>query len=246
VQVPSRAATAAGLFSFPKINRVQVQSTGGIAMATHSRIVSGEILPRASGIPGESIQLQNRPLLPRLPDEYLEVQTEAGDWEAWEEVESFRDSQFGDKHYVVDGVSGLIELGPSIRQPNGVEWSFGATPARNAAMRMTRYRFGGGVEGNVGGNTLTVLRSSIPYIARVTNRLPASGGLDPETLEAAKMRAPAALRSQNRAVSASDYEFWQWKLRAAWHGHAASRYAPMVGSSVPPGTGTADPSACPG
>ncbi|MBA4181545.1 MAG: putative baseplate assembly protein [Anaerolinea sp.] len=221
----------------PKINRVHVQATGGTALATHSRIVTGEILPRASGVPGETVQLQNRPLLPRQADEHLEVQTESGEWEDWQEVESFRDSQFGDKHYVVDGVSGLLEFGPSIRQPNGVEWSFGATPQKEAAMRMKRYRFGGGVEGNVGANTLTVLRSSIPYIARVTNRQPAAGGLDPETLDAAKMRAPAALRSQNRAVSASDYEFLAMEAsRRVARARCIQVRTDGSGSSVPPGT----------
>lgn len=221
----------------PKINTVKVASVGGTSQATHARVVNGEILPRASGVPGETIALQNKPVLPRLPDEYLEIETELGAWEPWDEVESFRDSQFGDRHYVLDGVSGTMELGPAVRQPNGVEWFFGATPPRNAAMRMTRYRFGGGIEGNVGANTLTVLRSSVPYIDRVANRQPAAGGLDAESLEAAKMRAPATLRSQNRAVSATDYEFLAMEAsRRVARARCIQVRTDGSGSSVPPGT----------
>ena len=39
----------------PKINTVKVASVGGTSQATHARVVSGEILPRASGVPGETI-----------------------------------------------------------------------------------------------------------------------------------------------------------------------------------------------
>jgi predicted phage baseplate assembly protein len=89
----------------------------------------------------------------------------------------------------------------------------------------------------VGANTLTVLKSSIPYIARATNFAAAVGGLDPESLEAAKFRAPNALRSQDRAVTPADYEFLA---------HQASRLVARArciqvrtdgrGNSAPPGT----------
>jgi predicted phage baseplate assembly protein len=54
---------------------------------------------------------------------------------------------------------------------------------------------------------LNTLKTAIPYIARVSNRRPAWGGLDAETIEAAKMRVPALLRSRERAVTEDDYEF---------------------------------------
>jgi predicted phage baseplate assembly protein len=44
-------------------------------------------------------------------------------------------------------------------------------------------------------------------VASVANRASASGGLDAETLEEAMLRAPALLRSRERAVSESDYEY---------------------------------------
>jgi predicted phage baseplate assembly protein len=100
-----------------------------------------------------------------------------------------------------------VQFGPAIRQPNGIERYYGLIPPKGKQVRFRQYRSGGGIVGNVGANTLTVLKSSIPYVARVNNRIPAAGGLDQESLDAAKMRAPQALRTRNRAVTAEDFEY---------------------------------------
>lgn len=71
---------------------------------------------------------------------------------------------------------------------------------------MARYRTGGGPAGNVARGVISVLRSSVPYVARVTNREAARGGVAGETVANAKLRAPDALRMQERAVTAQDYE----------------------------------------
>jgi len=52
-----------------------------------------------------------------------------------------------------------------------------------------------------------VLKSSIPYVARVENRRPAVGGVDGEDIEAAKVRGPVILRTRDRAVTAEDFEY---------------------------------------
>ena len=49
-------------------------------------------------------------------------------------------------------------------------------------------------------------KSAIPFIGRVDNRRPAIGGVDGETVEAAKTRGPLVLGTRNRAVTARDYE----------------------------------------
>jgi predicted phage baseplate assembly protein len=72
---------------------------------------------------------------------------------------------------------------------------------------MTGYRYGGGLVGNVGAGALSVLRSSIPFVDRVTNRIPAQGGMDAEPLENAKIRVPQFLRSLGRAVTPGDFEY---------------------------------------
>jgi predicted phage baseplate assembly protein len=53
---------------------------------------------------------------------------------------------------------------------------------------------------------ISILKSSIPYVTRVENRAPATGGVDAEDVEAAKVRGPILLRTRNRAVTAEDYE----------------------------------------
>ena len=60
--------------------------------------------------------------------------------------------------------------------------------------------------GNVGAGALAhvVLDGPSP-IAGVTNPLPAAGGVDPETAERVRQNAPAAFRTQERAVTLADY-----------------------------------------
>ncbi len=221
----------------PKLNTVAVTAIGGSAGATHSTVIPGEVLGRSTGVPGQTFQLSNTPLLPRTPDEYLETQNEDGSWTRWTEVATFRESGRDDLHYAVDGVSGTVTFGPTIRQPNGVERSYGAVPPKGAAVRMYRYRLGGGLVGNTGPNTLNVLRSAIPYVSSVTNREAAAGGLDAESLDSAKERAPMALRSQDRAVTVQDYEFLAMEAsRRVARARCIQVRNEQGGSAVPPGT----------
>ena len=74
-------------------------------------------------------------------------------------------------------------------------------------MRFTKYRTGGELKGNVGKNSVTVLKSSIPYVAEVKNAAPAIGGEDAETLEMLMVRGPQMLRARSRAVTTEDYEY---------------------------------------
>jgi predicted phage baseplate assembly protein len=84
--------------------------------------------------------------------------------------------------------------------------AYGAVPEKGAQLRVPRYRTGGGAAGNVARGAISVLRSSVPYVAGVDNREAARGGVDGETVENAKVRAPNILRVQERAVTAGDYE----------------------------------------
>jgi predicted phage baseplate assembly protein len=69
----------------------------------------------------------------------------------------------------------------------------------------TAYRSGGGRRGNVTRGQVRVLKTSVPYVARVENRAPAVGGADGESLDEAKVRGPMLLRSRGRAVTAEDF-----------------------------------------
>ncbi len=83
---------------------------------------------------------------------------------------------------------------------------YGAVPSKGARLRLREYRIGGGRQGNVAARSLSVLKSSIPFVSRVENRRPARGGVEGEDIENAKVRGPIRLRARGRAVTTEDYE----------------------------------------
>ena len=67
------------------------------------------------------------------------------------------------------------------------------------------YRVGNGRPGNIGADTLTHIVSGESAITAVRNPLPAQGGVDSESIEDVRQRAPSAFRTQQRAVTEEDY-----------------------------------------
>ena len=191
----------------PKLRKVAVSSRGGSVPATHAQRVPREILGRSEGSPGERYQLQLAPILERATGENLTVHVEGELPQVWIEKNDFAESGSEDRHFTLDSASGEIRLGPAIRQQNGDIKRYGAIPPRGASLTFERYRHGGGEIGNVEVNVLSTLKTSNPLIERVANRKPASGGLDQELLVDAMVRAPAMLRSRERAVTEEDFEF---------------------------------------
>jgi len=191
----------------PQIRAIASSAWGGTVPASHATTIIGEELGRSEGTPGQSFRLANSPVLELRGDEVVEVQKEDGDYEKWEKVPDFSQSEDKDKHFVLDNVEGEVEFGPAIRQPNGEIRHFGKIPTKDRLIRFSRYRYGGGSVGNVGRGTITVLKSSISYVESVTNRRGASEGSDAENVEHAKRRGPKTLRTRNRAVTAEDFEF---------------------------------------
>lgn len=189
----------------PKVRLVGCYTIGGTVPATHATVVLNEELGRSDGRPGQVLRVAQPPMLPLEPKEKLEVEVPEG-WEEWDPVPDFAQSGPDSRHFTCDPTTGEIRFGPAIRQPDGLTRQFGAVPPKGARLRMTRYRTGGGTVGNVGPRTLTVLKSSIPFVSAVTNREGAFGGRDAETLEHVKMRGPRQLRTRDRAVTAEDFE----------------------------------------
>ncbi|MFC1871830.1 putative baseplate assembly protein [Chloroflexota bacterium] len=223
--------------SSPKVRSLISESIGGTVPASHAFRITGEVLGRSDGTPGQSFFMQNTPVLSREAEEYLEVETEnEGEFEPWQEVSDFAASAPSDAHFTCDSVSGDVQFGPSIRQPSGEEKQFGIIPPKGRLIRFSSYRSGGGVVGNVGEGTITVPKSSIPYVASVANFKPATGGTDAETMESAKLRAPEVLRARTRAVTTEDFEY------------LALEASPLVARArcIPAGTNTNGQSPPPG
>jgi predicted phage baseplate assembly protein len=191
----------------PMLRSLLAAAWGGTVTATHSQQVRDEYLGRSDGSAGQRFQLQVPPILQRRSGENLILKTDGQPPQTWSEVSDFAESGFEDTCYTLDGTTGELRFGPAVRQPDGTMKLYGAIPARGASLFFSCYRYGGGERGNISAGLLNTLKTSIPYIAKVSNRQMASGGLDAESLEDAMLRAPVLLRSHGRAVNEADYEF---------------------------------------
>jgi predicted phage baseplate assembly protein len=187
------------------------------ASASQALTERDEVLGGSDGSPDQQFQVANQPVLVRdrpypLPGAdgrsvtvtslRLEVDEGLG-WLAWQEVEDFFASGPADPHFTLnrttggvafgDGRHGRIPLG-NINNPNS-----------NIVAR--EYRHGGGAAGNVGAGAITQLQTTLESVQGVTNLEPATGGADEEQLADAKLRAPQALHSKDRAVTAEDFAY---------------------------------------
>lgn len=206
----------------PKIEDVLPNTVACVNAVT----VEGETLGHSDGTPDQRFELVRKPVLPgesilvresEVPGkrEEKKILAEEGEdaikvlrdeggnpreiWVRWHRVESFYASSPTDRHYLVDPVAGKVIFGDGRR---GL-----IPPPGPNAVKAERYQTGGGVVGNVGAGSITVLRHAIPYLERATNYYKATGGCDLETLEEAKLRGPQVIRHRYRAVTTEDYEY---------------------------------------
>ena len=118
-------------------------------------------------------------------------------WVRWQEVTDFYASEPRDRHYVLNHLTGKIRFGDGV---NGL-----IPPLGTGNLRLT-YQTGGGNVGNKPMGTIVQLKTTIPYIDKVTNPEPATGGADAEPLDQMLDREPRKLRHNDRAVTLEDYE----------------------------------------
>lgn len=116
----------------------------------------------------------------------------------WEARRDLLGSRPDDPHFVVetesDG-SGRLRFGDG---RNGLR------PGAGARFTAT-YRIGSGPAGNIGADALAHVATGIGGIRSVRNPLAATGGIAPESIEATRVAAPEAFRTQERAVTPEDY-----------------------------------------
>ncbi|TMF61866.1 MAG: putative baseplate assembly protein [Chloroflexi bacterium] len=189
----------------PTINGLTAFTIGGTSEAVNAELVENELLGASEGVPGQRFLLRHRPVVPGGAAAIVEVSGVDG-WQEWTQVQDFVDSKPEDHHFVLDAVAGELQLGPGVREPDGALRNYGAVPPKGARLRLRSYLIGGGGHGNVARNTISVLKSSIPYVSKVQNRRAAEGGVDGEGIENAKVRGPIVLRTRDRAVTMEDYE----------------------------------------
>ncbi|MEU8758922.1 putative baseplate assembly protein [Streptomyces sp. NPDC048659] len=189
----------------PTVREAAVFTVGGTMTVEHAETVTDVPLGVSEGVAGQSFRLGRPPVLLDGEPPVVEVSSPEG-WERWEPVEHFGRSGPADRHVRIDATLGEFTFPPVLREPDGTLRARGAVPPKGARVRVARYRTGGGPAGNVARGAISVLRSSVPYVTRVVNREAARGGVAGETLDNARLRAPEALRMQERAVTAEDYE----------------------------------------
>ena len=229
----TRHGGAATTYSHPpEIYAITAVPIGALLPSTHASRVEDELLGLSDGTPGQVFPLRHNPVLKPATGETLEVQDpESGDWSTWERREDFVGSTEFDRHFVLDPVSGEVEVGPAIRETDGGWTQYGAVPPKGAVLRFSRYRHGGGRRGNITAGALSVLRSAIPGIDTISNPRTATGGVDAEAIQHARQRASMEIRTRYRAVTAEDFEFLA--------GEASPRVARAV--CIPPDDGGAVP-----
>ncbi|GAB91908.1 putative baseplate assembly protein [Gordonia rhizosphera] len=188
----------------PHIDAVTAQTVGGTVGARHSQGVVGEVLGISDGSVAQRFSLHQRPV---VPTDGLRVSVSDGaESSVWTAVDDFAECGPDDKVFHLDTVSGEITFGPAVRESDGSLRCFGAIPRKGAVIGVDEYRIGGGAAGNVGVGQLRVLKTSVPFVSRVENRVAAVGGAQAETIEELKLRGPVVLRSRGRAVTAEDFE----------------------------------------
>lgn len=192
----------AGYETPPRLEDVVINTVGASNVVTVNKV---ELLGASDGSPNQTFRLANRPV---LPDEFTLEVDEGNGSRSWNRVSDFAGSTRTSPDYTLNPATGEIAFG---------DGEHGKIPGRLAGrsrpeedlnnIKASKYRWGGGARGNVGANMLTSLQNPIPYVDRVTNLRPTSGGQDEESVDDAKSRAPQAMRTRSRAVTAEDFEF---------------------------------------
>lgn len=213
--------------------RIEPGETSTTVLAHHCELVDAELLGVSSGAPGQSFELKRPPVIAPTGDGLdliIGVEAERSEldqradarrfgekaFRVWLEVEDFTSKHLGPYVYVADRAGGRITFAPSVQlssEGGGLASAasvLGAVPPAGREI-LAWYRRGGGAEGNVAANLISVLKDPIASLA-VTNTRPATGGRAAETLRNALVRGPHEFRSLQRVITADDFE------RASVHG----------------------------
>jgi predicted phage baseplate assembly protein len=195
-----------GYQSPPQLTNILVNTI----KATNAVTVDGELLGASNGMPNQTFQISNYPVLPIDPSLPGIVEVDEGDgFVLWTQTTpDFSGTDRNSTVYALDYSTGTVTFGDGVhgKIPHWLS-SDGSNlqPADLPNIQVTQYRYGGGVQGNAGSNSITSLIDSVPYVASVTNMLPSVLGADEETVADAEDRAPEAIRTLSRAVSVEDF-----------------------------------------
>ena len=121
----------------------------------------------------------------------------------WRPIDDLAEAPATARVYRIDRTFGQVQFGDDVR---------GMVPPIGKDNIRATYRAGGGAKGNVAASLINTLRTTIPFVERVTNAEAAGGGSDTELLEKALERGPQIIKHRGRAITAEDFE---WITREA-------------------------------
>ena len=166
----------------------------------------------------------------------------------WREVRDLDEVGPFESAYECDPEAGAIQFGDGGSIASGGLGRGGRIPPlvpKTGDIVARRYRFGGGLAGEVPVGAIVALDTPANGVASVVNIVAATGGRDTETLEQAKRRARKELSTRSRAVTESDFDWIARQTPACeWPRRKSCRAAALAaGASVPPlpSTGAAPP-----
>jgi hypothetical protein len=173
-----------------------------VVPVTNAVTVTGELIGTTDGRPGQTYQLAHGNVLA----DTLEVGIqESSDPNAvlvsWTQVASLDTAGPNDLVFELDLEAGVLTFG------DGQHGRVPPLVVAAGAVVAVRYRWGGGVAGEMGPGTITLSAFQFNGLAAVTNFVSARGGRDSETLDMAKLRARKELSTRSRAVTAGDFEW---------------------------------------
>ncbi len=181
-------------------------------------VLLGEsILVRENNLPSDQaiaeLEAQEAARARRLDREPRPVIVRRGDelagseeiWVRWYPVNSFRFSSPTGRHYVIDRVTGEATFGALASEP-GFEAM--PVPVGRDNIRAEDYQAHDGAGAELAGmvDSVKELKSSLPFVAEVSNQLAAAGGSAAETVADALERGPSTLKHRNRAVTIEDFD----------------------------------------
>ena len=167
------------------------------------------LIGTGNGLPNQKLTLDNKLVIPdgivlQVGEEAEENETNGINWRDWIRVDDFDASGPVDQHYILDEEEGGIFFG------NGKNGAIPSIPSNSEIknIRLVSFKTGGGSTGNIQQYSIneTISPAGFNTVLKATNRFPAAGGEDKETLEAAKIRLRKELKTGHRAVTSQDYE----------------------------------------
>jgi predicted phage baseplate assembly protein len=197
------------------------------------RTYSSELLvPGSDGTPNQVRTVQHPPILVG-PTQPVIVEVNQPDvtgtlaWTAWCQVDGLA-TQEACGQVSANGsplpVFVVTEDQAGVQFGDGLD---GLIPVRGPNNLRITYRSGGGAQGNVAADKLS-LDKSLPNVSAILQREAAVGGTDEESVDSAKRSAPGRLRALERAVTAADFEVLAREKAGVARATAVNRWSPLI------------------